>query len=236
MATITSTRSTTSRREIPRWQIAAILVGFPALFMANSFTPWSKQLFGGDQNAWLPFWGSTLVLWWASVAAAVVVMRRNGWTLRDAGIDLDRKRRGVALAIVVALGAIAVALRESFGTLHAFGISRLVDAWSETAKPHTAGQRVLWILFGVISAAVCEEFVFRGFGFHALRSREMRVGLAAVLASLAWIGVHGLGGVFGFPMYAGYAVVLTGLVVVTGSLVPSMAVHSAIHIVVILGS
>lgn len=48
--------------------------------------------------------------------------------------------------------------------------------------------------------------------------------------------LEALSGALGFPMYAGYAVVRTGLVLATGSLVPSMAVHSAIHIAVILGS
>jgi membrane protease YdiL (CAAX protease family) len=64
----------------------------------------------------------------------------------------------------------------------------------------------------------------------------MGLGAAAVLPSLAWIGVHGLGAVYGFAGYALLAVLLTGLVLRTKSLVPSMAVHSAIHVFVILGS
>jgi membrane protease YdiL (CAAX protease family) len=226
-----------SRTDIPRATIAAILVGFPALYMLNSFAPWTRSLISDNNpEAWLPFWGSAFVLWWASVACAVFVLRRHGMGLRDVGIDLDARARMGLAGAMLGVGGLAVVLRESFGRLNAFGISHLVDAWSVVAKPHTAGQRVLWVAFGVCSAAFCEEFVYRGFGFHAMRSRGMRVATAAVLASLAWIGVHGLGGIYGFPMYAMYAVVLTGLVVRTKSLVPSLIVHSMIHVVVILGS
>jgi membrane protease YdiL (CAAX protease family) len=226
-----------ARADIPRWQIATILIGFPLLYMLNSFTPWSRQLFGQhDHNAWLAFWASAFVLWWTSVAAAVFVMRRHGWGFADVGIGLDRRQRWTAVAAMVGIGGGAVVVREVFGRLNGLGIARAVDLWSSAAKPHTANQRGLWVLFGVVSAAFCEEFVYRGFGLHALRSRGMSVALAAVLASLAWIGVHGLGAVYGFPMYAVYAVVLTGLVIRTKSLVPSLIVHSAIHLFVILGS
>ena len=237
MATTTGHLVQTPRRQIPRWQIAAILIGFPALFMANSFTPWSRALFGeGDVAAWPMFWTTVFALWWGSVAAAVVVMRRHGWTLRDVGIDLTDRRRLIMIGATVAVGAAAVLVRETVGRMEAFGVDNLVDLWSAAAKPHTAGQRMVWILVGVVSAAFTEEFVYRGFGLHTLRSRGVGVGAAAVLASLSWIGVHGLGGVFGFPMYAFYAVILTGLVLKTRSLVPSIAVHSAIHVFVILGS
>lgn len=227
----------TARRAIPRWQIAIILIGFPSLYMVNSFMPWSEKLFGSnDHDAWFPFWASVFVLHWTSVAAAFVVMRRRGWTLRDVGIALGGRRRMAMVVATIGVGAGAVVVRETFGRLEALGIADLVDLWSEVAKPRTAGERVVWILSGVITAAFFEEFVYRGFGLHALRSRGVGVASAAILASLAWIGVHGLGGIFGFPLYAAVAVLLTGLVVATGSLVPSIAVHSAVHVFVILGS
>jgi hypothetical protein len=225
----------TARRAVPRGQIAAILIGFPALYMVNSFAPWSRQLFAHhDQRAWIAFWGSAFVLWWASVAAALVTMRRAGWTLRDAGIPWVGRQRAIALGTAVFTGLCAVAVREAVGRFNL--IAPIVDAWTAAAKPHTIGQRLLWIVFGVVSAAFCEEFVYRGFGFHAMRSRGMRVVLAAALASLAWIGVHGLGAIFGFPLYALLAVVLMSVVIRTDSLVPTLVIPALLQVFVFLGS
>jgi membrane protease YdiL (CAAX protease family) len=222
-------------RVIPGWQVALVIVTFPALYMANSFTPWSRNFFAdANYEGWLQFWMSAFVLWWTSVAAAVVVMRRHGWTLRDVGIELDAKGRSTFVSAAVGIGLGAVLIRQFVGPLPI--VEDLVKGWSEHGAPHTGAQRLMWVGFGVVSAAFCEEFVYRGFGFHALRSRGMRVGVAAVLASLAWIGVHGLGAVYGFPLYAFWALVLTGLLVRTRSLVPSLIVHVAIHTFVILGS
>jgi len=230
-----STAVRSNARVIPGWQVALVIVTFPALYMANSFTPWSRELFAhANYGAWFPFWMSAFVLWWASVAAAVVVMRRHGWTLSDVGIDLDAKGRSFFVCAAVGIGLSAVLVRQLVGPLPI--VANLVKGWSAHGAPHTGTQRLLWVGFGVVSAAFCEEFVYRGFGFHALRSRGMRVGVAALLASLAWIGVHGLGAVYGFPVYAFWALVLTGLVVRTRSLVPSLIVHVAIHTFVILGS
>ena len=224
------------RSEIPRWQIGAILAGFPALYLVNSFTPWSRALFGRHDygTAWFVFWGTALVLWWGSVTAAGVVMRRHGWALRDVGIALDRRRRALMLGCAIATGLGAVVVRQSAGRVHA--LARFVDAWSVSAKPHTTGQRLMWVGIGVVSAVFCEEFVYRGFGLHALRSRGMRTVTAAALASLAWIFVHGLAGVYAFPSYAFLAAILAGVVVWTDSLVPTLVVHALIHVVVILGS
>lgn len=220
---------------IHAWQIAVVLIGFPALYMANSFAPWSQELFGeGNNDAWWAFWGSTFVVHWTSVAVALGVMRRHRWTLRNAGIDADRRHRVTLLVGAVAIGLVAVAIREVAGQMP--GVSILVKAWSASGAPQTTIQRLLWVVMGVVTAAFCEEFTYRGFGFHALRSRGKTIAVAGALASLAWIGVHGLGGVFGFPGYAVLAFVLTGLLVRTKSLVPSMILHSAIHVFVILGS
>jgi membrane protease YdiL (CAAX protease family) len=222
-------------RAIPAWQIALVLVGFPALYMANSFTPWSRELFvEGTTYGWWAFWGSTFVLHWTSVAIALGVMRRHGWTLRDVGIHIDRRRRVWLLVGAVAIGLVAVAIREVAGELA--GVSTLVNAWSASGAPHTTTQRLFWVVMGIVTAAFCEEFTFRGFGFHALRSRGKTIVVAGVLASLGWIAVHGLAGVFGFPGYAVLAFVLTGLLVRDKSLVSPMILHSAIHVFVILGS
>ncbi len=95
-------------------------------------------------------------------------------------------------------------------------------------------ERVWWVPFA-FSAAFCEEFVYRGLGINALRSRGHPVWRAAALATAAWCLVHGLGGLLLSPAYflagAGFAALLLW----RGNLVPVMVVH--LHIVLsVIGS
>jgi hypothetical protein len=116
-----SKEKTNSTRVItlPLCQVMLVLVGLPALYMANSLFPWSTGLLRRHDHAFfLPFWISIAILHWGSVALVVVLLKRTGGRLADIGLDLSRLRIAVMVGIPVVVGLILTVLHEVLGVNH----------------------------------------------------------------------------------------------------------------------
>ena len=204
---------------IPRWQIAVALIGFPALYLLNSFTPWTSRLFAqGDRNAFFPFYLSILSLHWASAALTVAMARRSGLTLEGLGFKLSPRQ---ALGIVGRLVAIGVAL-VLFRQLVPYAMQR--PGWL-AFFPVTPVERLFFVL-AALSAGFCEELVYRGFAITGLRSRWVQVRLAIALSTVAFALIHGLGGVYAFPIFFLAGLVYASIYLRERSLVPAMIAHA----------
>lgn len=226
--TTPAVRATSPLARLPRWQIIAILVGFPALYLANSFAPWSRGLFGRLDRAWFfPFWASVTVLHWASVALVVLFVRRAGASLADLGWVTPPRRTVVMLIVLTMIGVGLVFLRAK-------DPRPVAPATVATVMlPATTGQRAFWIAM-CLTAALCEEFVYRGFGIRVLQARGVRTWLALPMASTSFVFVHGLAGVFAFPIYFTIGLLFCGLFVWRRTLAPGICMHALLDLMAIL--
>jgi membrane protease YdiL (CAAX protease family) len=224
----TSASSPTFATALPRWQVLLVLVGLPALYLANSFTPWSMGLFVRQEHAFfLPFWSSVAVLHWLSVALVLVLLARAGGRLKDIGLDLSLGNALVMIGPTIAAGAALVLLREHWSPSEGPPPER------NAMFPATRGERVFWVFMSV-TAGLCEELIYRGFAIRLLQGRGLRTWLAVGLATLSFVFVHGLAGLFLFPIYFVAGLLFAALFLWRRSLVPGVCLH-ALYDVALIG-
>jgi membrane protease YdiL (CAAX protease family) len=213
------------RLPLPAWQVALVLVGWPAAYLVNSFMPWSRELFGRLNSGWFyAFWASVTLLHWACVAYCV---HRAGGSLREIGLVTSQRRMLVMLACLVALGAALVFLRAHDPRPPA------PITIATVMFPRTTGQRLFWIAMS-LTAGICEELVYRGFAIRALRGRGMRAWLALMTASVSFVFVHGLAGAFAFPIYFTFGLLFGALFLWRRTLAPGVCLHTAFDMFAIL--
>ena len=128
-------------------------------------------------------------------------------------------RRALALAGKLAIvGIVVVGVRELAGYA--------------AARPHVLvffprgfAENLLFLPVA-ISAEFCEEFVYRGFAITALVGRGLRIWQAVVLSSFSFVLIHGLGGLYAFPVFFAGGLLYAYLYLSKGNLLRPMIVHS----------
>jgi membrane protease YdiL (CAAX protease family) len=215
---------------LPTWVVAA-LVALPVLDVLHSFSPWSHRLWvEEDHTAWTTFWGTVVGLRWAQAAIAAAVLVVHDASFADAGLRSPSTpvlAGSLLLAAAAAAWYVAVAARTP--TVQPSDAPNDIS----TTYPANGRERVLWFVSGGLTAGVCEEFVYRGAVFAALLGAGLPLPAAALVAALAFAGAHGFAALnpVALAVYVGYALVATGIVVATGSLLPAMAVHATWNLV-----
>jgi membrane protease YdiL (CAAX protease family) len=204
---------------LPVWQIGLVLIGFPLLYVLNSFAPWSVRLFSrGERAAFFPFFASILTLHWLSAATVLLLLRRAGASPAQLGLRVSSKR---ALAIankLLIVGVVIVAARGLAGY--------------SAPRPHALGffprgfAENLFFVPTAISAGFCEELVYRGFGITALVGRGLRIWQAVILSSCSFVFIHGLGGLYAFPVFFAGGLLYAHLYLSRGNLLRPMIIHS----------
>ena len=204
---------------LPVWQISLVLVGFPLLYLLNSFSPWSVALFGrGDRAAFVPFFCSILTLHWLSAATVLLLIRRHGANSAQLGLRVSGGRALALAGKLVIVGIVVVGVRELAGYA--------------VARPHALAffprgfTENLFFLPVAISAGFCEELVYRGFAITALVGRGLRVWQAVVLSSCSFVFIHGLGGLYAFPVFFAGGLLYSYLYLSKGNLLRPMIIHS----------
>lgn len=215
---------------IPRWQILLILVGFPTLYMLNSFTPWTKGLWGLHERAYyIPYWSSVLTLHWSSALLIIFFSGKSGITLADFGLRLSTRKAIIILGLLIAMGVGLVVFREF--VLYSTG--NLERELLQEFYPTKFSER-LFFVFIALSAGFCEELVYRGFGITVLQAQGLRLWQAVILATLAFVFMHGLGGVYGFPFIFLAGLLLAGIYLWRKNLLLVMIIHAIFNLTAIL--
>lgn len=213
---------------LSRRQVWLVVAGLPALYLLNSFTPWSIGLFGkGDRSWWGAFFVSVAVLHWGSVAAVVLMLRRTGQELRQIGFRMRTPGVLTYFAVVIAAGAGLVALRRTWPAYEG-----PLEPWMGL-YPVTLAEKVAWV--GVsLTAGFCEELVYRGFAIRALQGRGFGTWQAVALASASFSLLHGVAGVILFPVYFAFGLLFSGLFLWTKRLTPVMYAHALFDLTAVL--
>ena len=215
-------------RSLPTWQVRVVLVGFPALYLANSFTPWSIGLFGYGERSWyFPFMISILVLHWATAIYTVGLIYRAGGTLADIGLKLTPRRVAAVLASFIIVGAGLLYLRATWP----MPVQPPKD-WMNL-YPFTWNERVL-MLFVSCTAGICEEIIYRGFAIRVLQARGTRTVWAVLIAGISFALIHGLAGVFLLPIYLLSAVIFSAIFLWRGSLLTAIVTHALFDMQMVL--
>ena len=204
---------------LPFWQIGLVLIGFPLLYLLNSFAPWSVRLFGrGERAAFFPFFASILVLHWLSATTVLLFLRRAGASPAQLGLRVSGRRALALAGKLVIVGLVVVAVRELAGYT--------------AARPHAlvffprGFAENLFFVPAAISAGFCEELVYRGFGITALVGRGLRIWQAVILSSFSFVFIHGLGGLYAFPVFFAGGLLYAYLYLSRGNLLRPMIIHS----------
>jgi membrane protease YdiL (CAAX protease family) len=98
---------------------------------------------------------------------------------------------------------------------------------SSVVSPVTTVERLFWI-FMSFTAGFCEELVYRGFSIRALQGRNARTWLAVVLATLAFVLMHGINVISLFPFLTIYiaGLLFSFLFLWRRSLIPGICLHA----------
>ena len=214
--------------EVPLGQALTLLVGFPLLYMANSFTPWSYGLFVEGEREWyVPFFCSLIVLHWLSVALTVLFLIRGRVPLTEIGFRWKMSGVIAFLIIVTVAGAALIALRTTWD-----GGELPTEQW-QLLYPFTISERCLWVVVA-ITAGFCEEFVYRGFGIRYLQARGLRTWKAVTLATLSFVFIHGFSALFAFPFYAIAGLIFAAIFLWRNSLTPVIYIHALFDLTAVL--
>jgi membrane protease YdiL (CAAX protease family) len=218
---------------LPWWQIAIVLIGFPALYLCNYFTPWTKGLFKERNHSYFfPFSCSLAFLHWASVGLVVLFVTQAGGQLSNIGLKMSSSRFVMMLGAFALIGAVLVLWRQS---APANRKSRLPEIML-VMLPVTLGERVFFV-FMCVTAGICEEVVYRGFGICALHGYGVPMWLAVIFVSIAFVMIHGLWSVrWLFLPYFIWGVLYSGLFLWAQSLTPGIWLHTLWDMVIVLGS
>jgi membrane protease YdiL (CAAX protease family) len=205
--------------------VALLLVGFPAAYLLNSVSPWSREFAEkSDPASFFAFAASLLVLHWLSAGVTVWGLRRSGSGLSDVGLSVSARTAVLLAGSLVAIGVGIAASRELLGAGE--------PLWRGPAaglRLSTPGQQGVWI--GVsLSAGFCEELVYRGFGISVLRARGLPVWLSVLLPTVSWVLIHGVGGLLMFFPHLVVGLLFAGLFLWRKSLPPVMFVHALVDL------
>lgn len=211
-----------------RWQVLLMLVGFPLAYWLNSFTPWSYGLFVKREHGFfIPVGISICVLHWSSFFTAIWFVKQAGGKPRDIGLRWHWMTIvGVAVTVAI-VGGLLIALRIAL-PVH----TEPPSDW-RFYYPFTIPERCLFV-FMAFSAGVCEETVYRGFALTALQARGWRPWQAALLATLSFILVHGIAGLFLSPFLFVVGVLYSVAFLRWRSLTPLIVIHALFDVMAVM--
>ena len=208
--------------------VALIMIGLAI----DSLVLWPRFLRRSDADpararVWL--WSSTILFLWtlAGTGVAVWIIERRTWTeLRFVTPHGWRLLGTIGLLLAVALfyakpvATIARARRSN----------KRIKFPKDAARrsPHTRADLAWWMVVS-LSAGFCEEFIFRGYLIWVL---EPTLGLwfAAAVSLTAFAMAHAYQGARGMVAVGVVGGLFTFIVLVFGSLVAAIAVHTLIDV------
>lgn len=219
---------------MPGWLDVALVVLFAAVWpLTEYFVLWPRHVRAvdaGDPGARSRAYTRTLWEQWLLAAAAVALMLSSG---RELGVLWLQLPHGWRLWLGVGLPAVYGVLVLTQGRALAGrpeSLAKLRDRLRplRALVPHTAGEYRLFVPLS-FTAGICEEFLFRGYLVWVLQAW---IGLlpAAAVSMVVFGLAHAYQG-WKFGVRAFFAGIVMGvLALVTGSLLPGMALHALVDL------
>lgn len=232
---------------LERWAVLAaepaLLAGLAAIGAAFAYALWSvgpskRRLARLGSAALNRNYVETLMLLWALCAACVAAWLVSGRELDALGLSLPALTgpgawRGwaawaITLAGVGGLAAQLAALRSAEGRKSLRAQLDGADGY-DLLRPRTRRQMGLFQAVAV-TAGITEEIIFRGFLIGVL-ALALPVWIAASAAGVLFVAFHAYQGASGMLRILPITIVLTLIVVLSGSLWPAIALHIAADVI-----
>ena len=209
---------------------------FPILYILNSFTPWGKELWKSqDHNSFSTFWISVMILHWISAFLVFYFLKKTNIKLSEIGFSLTAK--GIMIFIIIyALIALAIYSFTVFSLNYIELDKDTLQGIQGLIIPQTNGERLLWV-FMAFTAGFCEELVYRGFCIKMLENKGINQWIALFIATLPFIFIHGLAGIFSLNLllfYFGAALVFGVIFILTKKLWIPMMIHMVYDLFLIM--
>ena len=180
-------------------------------------------------RARMRLWSSWMVMLWTLVAAGVVVWMIEARPWGSLGLVTPRGWRlwgavGLVLALAMTYGRSVLRIARSKRRKRI----KLANPYVERLAPHTRLELAWWMALS-LSAGCCEEFIFRGYLIFAFRPM-LGLSCAAALSVVVFAVAHAYQGTKGILATGIVGGLLTLVVLISGSLLPAMALHALIDV------
>src|SRR5256714_5228153 len=201
--------------------LIAILLLLDYFVLWPAFLRWS-QVDPGRARLWL--WSGWMIMLWSMVAAGVALWLFESRTWESLRLVVPHGWRlwgaeGVVLMLVITYGRTVVRIARSKGAKRI----KMGHPDVEKLAPHTRSELTWWVAVS-LSAGFCEEFVFRGYLIWAF---QPLLGLwgAAAFSVVVFAAAHAYQGAKGILATGAVGTLLTLVVLISGSLLPAIALH-----------
>lgn len=166
---------------------------------------------------------SSILSLWILAAIAFLAAITSGFTSRRLGLSFVNSQTVLwwTLLCLTAAGAIWFA-----GRLLGIREHPLLEA----ILPVTRREK-RWFLLVSVTAGICEELVFRGFGLAALTTASGNVWFATLIGAGLFGMLHAYQGSVGVARTAALGFVLSLPVLMTGSIIPGIVAHTVIDMI-----
>lgn len=218
---------------MPGWKIAAVLVGFPAIFFVYSQALLHRDTFSLEGvDFFLTFWVGAALIYLAKIYTVARVLSTSGWTFSDIGYALSARQTAILVAAYLAFALALFAFVEVSLTQVALDSEKLAKL--PGLFPDTTAKRAVFIVMALV-AGLGEEITYRGFAIRALESHGVNRWLAVLLAAVPFVFQHGLKSLDQFWWFFGNGLLFGAIFVLTRRLVPGTILHWAIILTAMLG-
>jgi membrane protease YdiL (CAAX protease family) len=205
--------------------LAGVLLPLATVAFALSERPHVVDAHGGEGHSYerrpsrLQLYGQVLFTHAVLVGVALIVARVERLRLfPPIQLDLrDAATAAGALIAVLSMGELSWRLRS---------VAERERLWVRGILPRNAAERRAWILVSA-GAAVAEEVAYRGVFVAIAASATGSIAVAIVASAVSFAIVHAPQGLSGVGYVFIIALIHQALVIVTGSLLPAIAVHFA---------
>jgi uncharacterized protein len=190
-----------------------------------------RRIAAGVPNARLNAYRRAAALQWALAAATVLLWWREARPWRALGLVPAMDWR-FYVGLLIAGVTLGLVLRQNGAVRRAKparleGLAPRLES-VEMIVPRTAAE-YRWFMLLSVTAGVCEELLYRGF-LTWLVAAYVGLVAAIVLVSIAFGLAHAYQGRKGIVKTGAVALVMSGIVVAGGWLVPAMVVHALIDV------
>lgn len=181
-------------------------------------------------NPRVDIYASTIVFQWAAFAIILWRLVAHRESLRAIGFAFPHLARSLIattlVSLLLVLNQIFSVKRLSTLPVHKRGV---VWRLAVALLPRTKTER--WVALTLVTTvALCEEFIYRGFIEQVFQQALSSVLLGAAISAAFFALAHLYQGARGFVATFVIGILLSGVRVWTGSLVPSAVIHFAVDL------
>ena len=179
----------------------------------------------------LRLYATIILMEWTLVAAAAVLARRHGLTLRDLGQTLGNHPLSLAVTVagLVGLAALTVFNRRQIRRATSEDLFTMVRRARKFVP--VGGLEIGVFALVSVTAGICEEILYRGWLVSFLGAASGSIWIGMVLAAVLFGFGHAYQGRAGIIGTGILGILFGAMFVLVRSLVPGQVIHAAIDLV-----